>query len=179
VSKAHDLGNAFGFLFPEEIELLEKIAKELPAKAVVINIGAGVGTSSLTLAEQRADLKIYTVDISPGGPHGGLQNEVNAFANANLSGRLPTQVLGDSSAVGRSWSRGPADLVIIDGDHSDRGVRADIAAWLPHVKPGGLVAFHDYERDVWPAVQLAVDELLTNWPVYGHARTLKVFRAHG
>ena len=35
------------------------------------------------------------------------------------------------------------DLLWIDGDHSDAGVRQDFAMYSPHVRPGGLIAFHD------------------------------------
>jgi hypothetical protein len=34
--------------------------------------------------------------------------------------------------------------VFIDGDHSHAACAADIAAWTPFVKPGGVIAFHDF-----------------------------------
>jgi len=36
------------------------------------------------------------------------------------------------------------DFVFIDGDHSTEGVSADIAAWLPKIKPGGILIGHDW-----------------------------------
>ena len=36
------------------------------------------------------------------------------------------------------------DFVFIDGDHSYRAVKDDLAAWEPLVKRGGLVAGHDF-----------------------------------
>jgi hypothetical protein len=39
---------------------------------------------------------------------------------------------------------GSLDFVFLDGDHSYEGTTADIAAWLPAVKPGGLLCGHDY-----------------------------------
>ena len=49
------------------------------------------------------------------------------------------------------------DFVFIDGDHSYEGCSADIAAWWPKVKAGGILSGHDYrdERNygVIPAVQ--------------------------
>ncbi len=45
--------------------------------------------------------------------------------------------------VASAWDRGPADLVFIDGDHSEAGVAADWTAWAPLVAPGGVVLFHD------------------------------------
>lgn len=35
------------------------------------------------------------------------------------------------------------DVLFIDGDHSEEGVRQDFDLWAPLVRPGGVVAFHD------------------------------------
>lgn len=55
---------------------------------------------------------------------------------------------------------GPFDLIFIDGDHSEEGVKADIEESLSLLAPGGLMAFHDYARPTDPGVQAAVDELV-------------------
>jgi hypothetical protein len=36
------------------------------------------------------------------------------------------------------------DLLFIDGDHSLAGCKADADCWIPHVRKGGTVLFHDY-----------------------------------
>jgi len=48
-------------------------------------------------------------------------------------------------------------LVYIDGDHSYRGVMADICAWRNKVKPGGYMAFHDYENTNYGVKQAVQD----------------------
>lgn len=55
------------------------------------------------------------------------------------------------------------DLLHIDGDH-ERGVWDDCRLWLPKVRVGGVVVFHDYARkgadgegDVFPQVTSAVN----------------------
>lgn len=58
---------------------------------------------------------------------------------------------------------GSLDLVFIDGDHSYKGVRADIDAWLPKVRKGGFIAGHDYDNtakygDMFKGVDRAVHE---------------------
>lgn len=50
---------------------------------------------------------------------------------------------------------GSIDAVFIDADHSEEAVFADIQAWLPKVKKGGIISGHDYdEPGVRNAVQL-------------------------
>lgn len=52
---------------------------------------------------------------------------------------------------------GWADFIFIDAGHSYDAVKADIAAWLPKVKPGGWFGGHDYHPK-FPGVIAAVDE---------------------
>lgn len=48
-------------------------------------------------------------------------------------------------------------FINIDCDHSYEGVKADIAAWWPKLKIGGVMAFHDYEMTHY-GVKQAVTE---------------------
>jgi predicted O-methyltransferase YrrM len=52
---------------------------------------------------------------------------------------------GDSHAPAqtRHFSKHSWDFVLIDGDHSYEGVKADFENILPHLRPGIPVAFHD------------------------------------
>lgn len=66
------------------------------------------------------------------------------------------------------------DFAFIDADHSYEGVRADIRAWLPKVKPGGLLCGHDFGDPAFPGVQRAVCEAAERhaWTVeFGANRT--------
>lgn len=40
---------------------------------------------------------------------------------------------------------GSLDLVFIDADHRPDAVEADIRAWAPKLRPGGIVSGHDYD----------------------------------
>ncbi len=41
---------------------------------------------------------------------------------------------------------GSVDAVFIDAEHDRASVEADARAWLPKVKPGGLLCGHDWDR---------------------------------
>lgn len=52
------------------------------------------------------------------------------------------------------------DFVFLDGDHGEAAVRADIAAWRPRVRPGGMLLGHDAS---WSGVRAAIDALCSGY----------------
>ena len=54
------------------------------------------------------------------------------------------------------------DFVFIDGGHDFEDVDADIKAWLPKVKSGGIIAGHDIN---WGGVARAVDHNFKNFEI--------------
>jgi len=173
--KALKLCNDFGFLFPGELFLMQALVQSLPSDAVVVQIGAGVGTGSLGMVEMKQSIHMYTVDISEGGPLGGLQNERNAFADTGLP--LPHQILGNSQEVWRDWSE-PIDLLFIDGDHAETALQRDIDGWVKFVKTGGYVLVHDYQSVYWAGVVSVVDRNQRNyaWDLVLNVDTLIAFK---
>lgn len=65
-----------------------------------------------------------------------------------LSQRDPrVQVLRERSPdVAGAFADGEFDLVYIDADHTEAAVYADLLAWWPKVRSGGVLAGHDYCR---------------------------------
>ena len=163
--KALELANAFGFLYPAEVCLIQAITETLPEDAVMVNVGVGVGTGSLAMAEIRPGGRIYSVDISNGGPEGGFENERNAFRAAQMS-NVPIQILGDSGEVWKGWKKltenKEIDLLFIDADHSEKALQKVIDGWTRFVKVGGYVLFHDYRSKFWSAVTRVVDQNMRN-----------------
>lgn len=178
MTKAQELSAAFGYLYTEEVEALRQLAAMLPPNPIVVNIGAGAGTSSLCFLEARSDLNLVTVDIQKeGSPFGSLEGEVNGLRAAGFyDTKRYSQIHGDSKVVGREQWKRYVDAVFIDGDHSYEGAVGDIDAWLPHIKPGGYIALHDYTSDHWPDVVAAVKARLSNFEQVLHVKTVIVFR---
>eukprot|EP00747_Dinoflagellata_sp_TGD_P069744 gnl/TRDRNA2_/TRDRNA2_156263_c1_seq5.p1 gnl/TRDRNA2_/TRDRNA2_156263_c1~~gnl/TRDRNA2_/TRDRNA2_156263_c1_seq5.p1 ORF type:complete len:344 (+),score=50.74 gnl/TRDRNA2_/TRDRNA2_156263_c1_seq5:27-1034(+) len=54
------------------------------------------------------------------------------------------------------------DLVFIDGDHSYREILFDLNAWWRWVRPGGIIAVHDYGGDC-PGCEYQVSRALHDW----------------
>lgn len=196
---SEDLQAAFGYLFPDEVTALKQLARMLPSYPIVVNIGSGSGTSSLALLEARPDLYLYCIDVQlEDSPFGCLAAERKVLEQAGFkSGDRFTQVHADSKDVGIIWhDTSPTiniDMVFVDGDHSYRGAKGDILAWLPNIKPGGIMAVHDYgKKEVykrtdlpakvphplpWPGVDRAVRKFLCpNYEIVLHVDTLIAFR---
>jgi hypothetical protein len=53
---------------------------------------------------------------------------------------------GLSVDVARTFDDGHLDFVYIDGNHTLPQVIADLAAWTPKVRSGGIIAGHDFGR---------------------------------
>lgn len=173
------LSRAFGYLSEYETVALQALSASMPSDSKIVNFGAGTGTSSLAIVTGNPHAQVWTIDISEGGPLGGLENERNAFAERNSllnqpPLKLPIQILGCSWEVGEQWET-PLDMVFIDGDHSLKAVEKDINSWARHIKPGGYIVFHDYGRDVWPEVKMAVDRRMTAYTKIFLIDTMIVF----
>lgn len=149
---AQELTNAFGYLFGDEVDGLHQLANMLPENPLVINIGAGSGTSGMAFLESRNDLWLTTVDKRlEDSPLGSLGSELIALSATGLDFLDRYMAInGDSKDVGKLWNGddkdSKIDLVFIDGDHRYDGCKGDMDAWLPHIKSGGILAFHDYDK---------------------------------
>jgi hypothetical protein len=57
---------------------------------------------------------------------------------------------------------GSLDFVYIDGNHRLEAVIADLAAWSPKVRPGGVIAGHDYLKARLPSL-MHVPQAIHAW----------------
>lgn len=63
-----------------------------------------------------------------------------------------------STEAAATFEDGSIDFVYIDGLHDFENVTQDVRAWYPKVRPGGVIAGHDYNEEYLPAVVMAVNE---------------------
>ena len=154
---------------PGDVETLRKLALLLPPNPVVVNIGACFGTSALAVLEARPDAFIFSCDIQP------CPWEPANIAAARQDTRRVVRLLGPSQAIGEFWPF-PVDLVFVDGAHDYDGVVDDIRAWRPKVKPGGIIAFHDYGTPSLPHVGRAVDDEMQGREPFLHVERIVAYR---
>lgn len=153
---ASGLAEWLGYLTVPELDAIKQLARGLPRDPLVVSIGAGAGTVDLGILEERPDALIFSIDVKTN------EDEINTNAHLRLqeAGYGETghviRIWGASQIVGKRW-RFPADLIVVDGDHTAAGLGGDIAVWLPQVRTGGIIAFHDYTRQHWPDVKPLVD----------------------
>ena len=65
-----------------------------------------------------------------------------------------------------------ADLLFVDGDHRYEAVIEDVANARRILRPGAILAGHDYTHPSWPGVKRAVDELFPNGVGVGHCASI-------
>ena len=66
-----------------------------------------------------------------------------------------------SQYVAPSFEDHSIDAIYIDGDHTYKGVKTDINAWIDKVKIGGLIAGDDFNQ--FKGTKRAVKELIPNY----------------
>lgn len=129
-------------------------------------IGVADGRYSLVLCQAIPGLRLLCVDPwqkYPENPRGGPQAQHDgnyALAQHRLAPYDVTFVKAMSVTAAKHVPDGSLDFCFIDGNHEYAFVKADLEAWAPKVRSGGIVAGHDfYHFIVRPAgVVEAVDE---------------------
>lgn len=84
----------------------------------------------------------------------------------------------DEAAIAAAAER-RYDVLVIDGDHTYSGVKADFENYGPFVRLGGHIVFDDYGSDDWPDVKAYVDREVagrSELALIGHEWRTMVFR---
>jgi predicted O-methyltransferase YrrM len=146
---------------PGESDLLRRL---VAGRRRAVEIGVYEGASALVLvAGLPLGADLHLVDPFRAGVEWwepadarAVRAVVGRAARRRGGPRLHWHVTASEEVAG-GWS-GPVDLVFIDGDRSRAGCRLDWDLWSPHVRPGGVVAFHE-ARGGDPGPTAVVNEL--------------------
>lgn len=151
-----------------EIDWLKAQAAQLPPNPIIVNIGAAAGVSTLAMLEERTDALIYSCEIDLGA------GEMYAIEKAGLDKSRVIR-LGRSQIAGRNF-HDEADFIFVDGGHTASDVVGDIYAWMPCLRDGAVIAFHDYGNPNLPDVKDIVDQLMAGYPIVADVDTIRAFR---
>lgn len=143
----------------------------------VLEIGTYDGNTALVLAANvAADGEVVTVDLPPdfavqdqsslaysdGEFNLTPRDELGRQYNGHVLSPRIRQVYGDSGKMDWSTLGGPFDLIFIDGCHTEDYVRSDTVNAMRVLRPGGVIAWHDY--GMIPDVSRAVDRIAAENP---------------
>ena len=106
---------------------------------------------------------MYCVDTWASGPTPGFPLMLREAAEHMIARGVAASIrliVAPSVEAAAAWA-GPIDCLYIDADHTYESARADLTAWWPHLKRGGLVAGDDYRNPMYPGVQQAWDDFET------------------
>lgn len=138
-----------------EIKHRANLYQILPSWGVIaVEVGVAEGQFSRDILNWPNIKKLYSVDAWQTLNQRGDGGNDQAWHDANYEkAQALLKPFGDRSVILRGLSTLMANTVTddsvgfinIDSDHSYEGVKADIQAWWPKLKRGGVMAFHDYE----------------------------------
>ncbi len=170
-----------GFLQPGDMELLPHFVSLLPPGAKIAEIGSFLGLSGLLMARVlyfygNYGAKIFCIDNWQGSTEHQSMQEVkdgqlfDIFTkNIDESGlrTFIVPVKSDSALAAQGFEDRSLDMIFIDGDHSFEGCYADLVAWYPKLKRGGIFLGHDCYPDVRRAVELFMQDKELCFTLFG------------
>jgi len=107
---------------------------------IIVEIGVDYGYSFFHFAKDWPLTLVMGIDWY--GPS-ALHSDAEVWVKSHLPEFPNTQlIVGDSRKAAQEWKI-PIDLLHIDAIHDYENLRVDFTAWEPHVRPGGVVMFHD------------------------------------
>jgi len=147
----------------EDHNAIRQLARQCDCD-IAIEVGSWAGYTTNLLTERFE--WVYAVDHWQGSERLSAiadrvgHDEVFRTFCRNVGNRLMRNVIplkGSSLLWASAWpDTWQADFIFIDAAHDYESVKADIAAWWPHLEPGGIMCGHDYHSH--PGVKQAADE---------------------
>ena len=114
-------------------------------------------------------IRVYGIDHGVGDANGQTFRAEAMAHGGTFAGRLALNVRAaevhdftflltmPSVEAAEIFPDGFFDFFFIDASHDAASIRSDLAAWWPKVRPGGVLAGHDYVSPEWPSVRAEVN----------------------
>jgi predicted O-methyltransferase YrrM len=174
-----------GQISSEETAYLYQLASGMDAMSWAVELGTFCGRSGFVIASAANELgnPVLCIDWwKYAEMHGTTPDKVTeAWYRLKLE-PMPYLWTGDSRKAPRwllfhEWQVG---FLFIDTDHKRKHLYQELEEWLPLVKPGGIIAFHDYDDPdkKFPEMKAAIDEAAVRhlWKLIGRVGSLIAFK---
>ncbi len=167
----------FSLTEENERECLKRLAGEVPAGGLIVEIGSLYGGTTAVLALAKPEARVITIDDFGWHPEGEEPTSPTALMEnmAKVGVKNVEVIEGDSRTIGKNWAK-LIDLIFIDGGHSFEYVYPDLCNFAPHAQ---VVALHDYDNPFWETVRRAVKDFLSwnaEWKLAEVVGTVAVLR---
>jgi predicted O-methyltransferase YrrM len=129
----------------KELLKLNSLAQTLKENAIGVEIGSYIGASSLLIAKGlHGASKLYCIDTwqNDAMTEGNWDSFKEFLRNTIKVKDKIIPVRNNSIDASKSFTD-EIDFLFIDGDHSYKGVKADVVAWFSKLKSGGIIVMHD------------------------------------
>jgi glycosyltransferase involved in cell wall biosynthesis/predicted O-methyltransferase YrrM len=161
----------FGEVWFNYPELYTKMVNRFPSGSKFVEIGSWKGMSSaymaVEIANSKKNIDFYCIDTWEGSvEHQQYGIDVSNLYDTFLDNMSPVKkyykgIRARSLQAVKQFEDNSLDFIFIDASHEYEDVKEDIIAWLPKVKPGGIIAGHDYLNQDFPGVEKAVHEIFS------------------
>lgn len=144
-----------GLSIKSHLTMKERVTLYSLAKApkiqICLEIGSYLGASAYCISSglsKKSDVKIFCIDTwANDSMSEGKRDTLREFStNTAIFANIIVPVQGFSTNVVKAVADKTShiDFMFIDGDHSYDGVKSDWEAYKGFLRPGSIIAFHDY-----------------------------------
>jgi predicted O-methyltransferase YrrM len=132
------LNSCGGRLSINDAKILYNTALDIDAQTI-LEIGSMDGCSSMVFGEvcKLTGGHLYCLEPNPKGKWKANMDRLGLSDYA-------TSIMKASPWVDPKLIPQPIDYLLIDGDHRTAWTITDYRFWEPYVRPGGIIAFHDW-----------------------------------
>ena len=161
------------FTYPN---LYSEMVDKFPSGSRFVEVGSWKGRSSFYMCEaiikSKKDIEFFCVDTWEGS-----EEHIGNYDLTNLYDKFLTNMKSvesysfplklNSISASKRFKDKSLEFVFIDAAHDYESVKRDILTWLPKIKPGGVLAGHDYypNSTEFQGVYQAVHEIFSNIPI--------------
>lgn len=151
--RARRSGDVFSLVAATRPPDLARLLALAGGRRQVVELGTGTAWTTIALAAADPRRRVTSFDpiVRP--------ERERYLALLRPSARDRIELVQAPGAAAGPRAQLPVDMLYVDSSHERADVVAELEAWTPVLRPGGLVVLDDYGHDDYPGVAQAVAEM--------------------